>query len=160
MRKLLMVVLVVLMPLCAFADSEKEALAGEMMDMMQMDRMMTQMRVQVEQMIRQMNMQLNIPDHSKVDYEAFQKKVMAKAFEIMDIEGSKGEVKKLFADIYTLDEMQGIVEFYKSPVGQSLLDKQPQVMQKSFEMSQEKMKALIPELQKMAMEFNEKMNKE
>jgi hypothetical protein len=157
MRKFLLLVLVVLMPLCVSANSEKEALSAEMMGMMQMDRMMSQMKVQVDRMIGQMNSQFNIPEHANADYKSFQKRVMAKAFEIMDFEGAKDDIQALFAELFTLEELKGIVEFYKSPAGQSMLDKQPQVMQRSFEITQEKMKALIPELQAMSREFSETM---
>jgi hypothetical protein len=157
MRRFLMVVLVVLLPLSAFAGSEKEALSEEMMGMMQMDRMMSQMKMQVERMIGQMNAQFSIPEHANSDYESFQKKVMDKAFKVMDLEGSRVEITKLFTELYTLEELKEIVALYKSPAGQAMLTKQPEVMQKAFSMSQEKMKALIPELQRMSVEFNEAM---
>ena len=67
----------------------------------------------------------------------------------------KSEYIKLFVDIYTIDELKGLVQFYKSPAGQSLIKKQPIIMQKSMMISQSKIQKLIPKLKKMTDEFSE-----
>ena len=67
----------------------------------------------------------------------------------------KSEYIKLFVDVYTIIELKGLVQFYKSPAGQSLIKKQPIIMQKSMMISQSKIQKLIPKLKKMTDEFSE-----
>jgi len=59
----------------------------------------------------------------------------------------------LFSTVYTVEELKAIVAFYKSPVGQSMLKKQPMLMQKSMQIAQSKIESLLPELKKMTEDF-------
>jgi hypothetical protein len=63
---------------------------------------------------------------------------------------------QVYADTYTEEEVDGILAFYKSPAGQAMLQKMPQLMQRSMAVSQQLMSDLMPEIQKMAKEAGEK----
>jgi len=60
-----------------------------------------------------------------------------------------GEYAKIYAEVLSPEEVKGLIDFYKSPTGQTFLDKQPLLMQKSMAMSQQKMIELMPRLQEM-----------
>jgi len=77
----------------------------------------------------------------------------------MSWEKMEPEYIKLFSEVYTEDELKAIVEFYKTPAGQSMLKKQPLLMQKSMVISQKQMQALMPEIQKMSQEFKDSIKK-
>jgi hypothetical protein len=72
-------------------------------------------------------------------------------------------LKPMFVSIYdgtlTLEEVQGINAFYKSPAGQALLAKQPALITQSIQKTQQLMVDTGPEVQKMAREFMEEMKK-
>ena len=35
---------------------------------------------------------------------------------------------KIYAAVFTTEELQGLIDFYKSPIGKKFLEKQPQLM--------------------------------
>jgi hypothetical protein len=49
-----------------------------------------------------------------------------------------------YADEFTLAELQQLVDFYKSPVGQKLLDKQPDIANKMTQLTEQKLKTAFP----------------
>lgn len=59
----------------------------------------------------------------------------------------KPELIDIYRSVYTQQEIDGQLDFYRSPAGQAMLEKMPQVMQKSMEMSERQMRRLMPKLQ-------------
>jgi hypothetical protein len=49
-----------------------------------------------------------------------------------------------YADDFTAAELRQLVDFYKSPVGQKLLDKQPDIANKMTQLTEQKLKAAFP----------------
>ena len=60
----------------------------------------------------------------------------------------KPEMVKLYADNFTEEELAATLNFYKSPAGQAVMQKMPTIMNGAMTMTQQKMTALMPELQK------------
>ena len=65
----------------------------------------------------------------------------------------------IYADAFTLEEVQGINAFYKSPAGQALLAKQPALITSTIQTTQQLMVGTGPEIQKMAREFMQEVQK-
>nr|WP_276510032.1 DUF2059 domain-containing protein [Niveibacterium umoris] len=67
----------------------------------------------------------------------------------------------MFLDIYqktfTQKEVDGMLSFYKSPAGQAVIKKMPQVMQASMQIMQARMSKLVPQIQQITAEGAEKM---
>lgn len=152
-------ILLLLLPFYALAD-EKYDLADKIISLTNMSRMMEQTKQQVLQMESQMMGQFDVPEDKKDAAAAFQKKLTEKTFEIMDFDNMRNEYAALFAEVFTMDELKGLVAFYESPVGRSMIEKQPIIVQKAMQMSQKRMAVLIPEIQKMAKEFESSLKKE
>lgn len=157
MKRLLSVLLVLMLPLFSYAASDKDQVVTELMKAMKMDKIAEQVIPQVKQFVGQMSSQMKLPEEARPDFEKFQEKVIERSFEVMDLNGSNGELKAIFSDVYTFEELEGILDFYKSPVGQSMIDKQPLLIQKIMQYNQEKMQLLLPEIQRMGAEFSAKM---
>ncbi|WP_420908934.1 DUF2059 domain-containing protein [Acinetobacter modestus] len=70
------------------------------------------------------------------------------------------EMIQLYVEEFTQEEINGMLEFYKTPVGQSTINKLPIVMQKSLKISQQQMGELTPKImqaaQKLAKELQTK----
>jgi len=56
---------------------------------------------------------------------------------------------KVYADAFTEGELDGIIAFYKTPVGQALIAKTPAIMAKTIEITQQQMAAAMPEILKL-----------
>ena len=161
MKKIIsmMICLMLLVPFLARAD-EKVALAKEIMALTHVTKMMEQVKAQVLQLQSQILSEMDIPENKQEETKAFQKKIHDKIFEIMSYEQMQKEYIELYTSVYTIEEMKGIIQFYKSPVGKSMIEKQPQIVKKSMEISQSKVRLLIPELQKITEEFEKSLKKE
>ncbi len=68
----------------------------------------------------------------------------------------KPEYVRLYDEVYSDEELNGILAFYKSPAGQAFLNKMPLLMTKSMEIAQRRMAAVMPELQRITKEAVEK----
>jgi hypothetical protein len=70
------------------------------------------------------------------------------------------EMIQLYVEEFTQEEINGMLEFYKTPVGQSTINKLPIVMQKSLKIGQQQMGELTPKImqaaQKLAKELQTK----
>ncbi|GAA5177006.1 hypothetical protein GCM10025771_13350 [Niveibacterium umoris] len=70
-------------------------------------------------------------------------------------------LEPMFLDIYqktfTQKEVDGMLSFYKSPAGQAVIKKMPQVMQASMQIMQARMSKLVPQIQQITAEGAEKM---
>lgn len=59
----------------------------------------------------------------------------------------KPQVMAIYRDVFTQEELQGQLAFYRSPAGQAVIEKMPQVMQRSMEMTQQQMRPLVQRMQ-------------
>jgi hypothetical protein len=60
---------------------------------------------------------------------------------------------KLYSDAYTEEELDGILAFYRSPVGRAMLAKAPELTEQSIAISQRRMTALAPKVQELMDQF-------
>lgn len=82
--------------------------------------------------------------------------VMGKAMgfvkEHLGVEKLHPQFVAIYRDIYTEEELDGLLAFYQSPTGKVMLEKMPVVMEKTMTLMQSEMMKLLPEMQKMLME--------
>ena len=58
----------------------------------------------------------------------------------------KGAVVQVYLASFDQTEVDGLIAFYQSPVGQSMVAKMPAVMQRSMQIGQAQMQAVFPQL--------------
>ena len=61
--------------------------------------------------------------------------------------------EQVYADLYTEDELDGILAFYKSPVGQAYLAKTPEATRQVLQISKQQFDALTPQIQKLTEDY-------
>ena len=132
---------------------QKEDLAKELLNLTDMQKMLDQIVVQIQQMQDSQLKLLDIPKKDQEKFKQFKNKLMKKIFDTMNWEKMETEYIKLYSSTYTIEELKAILEFYKSPAGQSMLKKQPLLMQKVMELAQTQTQNLLPEIKKMTGEF-------
>ncbi|MCS6771329.1 MAG: DUF2059 domain-containing protein [Kiritimatiellae bacterium] len=64
----------------------------------------------------------------------------------------KGEFVALYANLFSEEELTGLIEFYKSPVGEAFVRKQRELMQRSLALHQRLMANLQPQIQQIIRE--------
>jgi len=60
---------------------------------------------------------------------------------------------RVYRETFTQEEIQGMVEFYKTPAGQAVITKMPTVMLKTSSEMQASVKDMYPEMQKIQEDF-------
>ena len=93
-----------------------------------------------------------LPAQSTAGASEMINRVVAQIEERMSWDKVKPEYTKVYADVFSEEEITGIVAFYKTPIGQAMLAKMPQLMSKSMEISQRRMADLMPEIQRQMQE--------
>jgi hypothetical protein len=104
-------------------------------------------------MAKQMVAQMGGPGAKSEEVAAFQQKVMDMLFEALDPKALKDDVAKIYSEVFTKEEMNGLSEFYGTPAGRAMIDKQPEISQKMNAVIMPRMMAVMPKIQGMAKEM-------
>ena len=81
---------------------------------------------------------------------ALVKDVMEEFFrKYMGWEAIKAEFTKLYMEAFTKDEVDEMIRFYQSPVGQKAAELSPELMEKGGEIGRKMVEAHLPELKQM-----------
>jgi hypothetical protein len=144
---------------CARADeASKRAKAEQLFMLLHMDRMMDQLMSGVKRQVQQITESM---DHATPEQQKqitdFQQRVMDLVNQKIGWKALEPDFINLYASTYTEEELDGIIAFYKSPVGQKMIEKTPELTTKSTQVTQEKMKELQPVLSQMVQDFMKQM---
>jgi hypothetical protein len=131
-------------------------LAEELIVLMKIEESMKQgmeisrkaMLTQTEQMARRMG------EANAEQFKAYQTRVLDLIEAEMSWDKIKQQYIELYASVFTESELRGLIEFYRSPVGQAYVRKQPELMQKSMELNQRMMMNLQPKMMKLIEDTN------
>ena len=74
----------------------------------------------------------------------------------MSFEKMRPDLIRIYAETYTDSEIDGMLAFFESPVGQSYLKKTPEVAQKIFAASQSQLGDIMQEVRQMMTETAER----
>jgi hypothetical protein len=140
-------------------EDVRKQLAEELLLLMEVDKNIEKTFGMMKQMQMEQVKNIGLPKElSKEDSE----KIASMQGNIMDImvkEWGWDKLKEDFIDIYatvfTKEELEGIIAFYKTPVGQKFIKKQPELMQKFMEISQKQMATIMPKIQKAIQDMKE-----
>lgn len=133
---------------CA-ADDVKLTLAREVIQAMHADKMFDSMSAQMQQMAA-----LSVPAVGTPEQQAHAKQIQAKIM-ALSLESAKATLSKMdsiYADVYSEAELKAMKAFFTSPEGQSMLQKQPQIMQRMMPLIQEMQRDLRPKIMQLIQE--------
>jgi hypothetical protein len=163
---------VILMLLCALsapvvmaagptpkAADSKTGLAIELMQATHYERNMQAMQSQIRTLMQAQFAELEECAAAKPVMREFADAVTDKLNATLMSEDLKVDIAALYAEVFNEEELREITEFYRSPLGRKMLDRMPELMQKSMQVSQERMKPLMPELKKLGGEYAERIQK-
>ncbi|WP_309395858.1 DUF2059 domain-containing protein [Cerasicoccus maritimus] len=105
---------------------------------------------QMEVMSKNMRQQMMAAGNADEETLAFQEKAMAEMFKEVDWKSMQAGIEKAYAEIFTVEELRWMNEFYSTPLGQATIDKAPQLQAKTVEV-------MMPEIMKASAAMQEKM---
>ena len=136
----------------ASTDSHRQATL-EMLSISRVDKMIEPMMENVMSMIQQQMAQVDIPEDKKPIIQKYNQKIIETLRQEMQWEKMKEDFVALYLNVYTEEEIRELTEFYASPLGQKMLDKMPELMQASLQISQSMLQQTLPKIQQLSQEM-------
>lgn len=150
MKKMVVFFLVLLfaLPVIASADdANRRALAEQFLTVNKVKDQIDLMYKKIEEIIFAQLEAAEIPEEREKNLKAMQKIALDLLFEGLSWESLKEEYIQLYAETFTEEELQGIIEFSKSPLGKKMAEKSPILMQKSMEIGRQHAQQVMPQVQ-------------
>jgi hypothetical protein len=126
--------------------SHREA-ALELLEITNARQMLDQYMASFEQMMSQQLSSMDLPPDGQEAAKAVQKEMMDWLSEFLAWDQMKGMYVDIYIEVFTEEEVNELIEFYKSPLGQKLLAKMPELMQKTMQKTQAMLQQKMPEFQ-------------
>lgn len=103
---------------------------------------------QIERALPQEGLTPEIRGKIREESQILQKELVALMIDAVSPQRHKQEYIRLYDEVFTTEEVQGMLAFYKSPIGEAMLKKTPIVMGRSTILAQQLMAGAGPEIQK------------
>lgn len=121
------------------------------------DQMSEQMNMMMSSSIEQMTQGQNLTTKQElaiINYSQELTKIMQQDLTWAKLEP---DIIKIYAEEFTQEEINGMLEFYKTPVGQSTINKMPIIMQKSMQIGYKQMDTITPKIMQAVEKLQKKM---
>jgi uncharacterized protein len=143
-----------------FADEASKAAKVE--EFMRLSRMKETLEETMDAVSRQLDAQTmqsivggKLPPELQEDFERFQDDVVDLVDGAMNWDDMKPHYVRIYMQAFTEEELDGIIAFYRSPVGQRFVEKMPELMNQAMEISQQRLATILPQLQQLQREWRE-----
>ena len=147
------------------APATKES-AIKLLEVMQSEKMMSQMSEMVpamfDQYIERMSNSHDQPltAAEKQELKQISQDIIQLALNEFTWDKLKDDYATMYMETFSQEEIDGMIAFYQSPAGQSSLEKMPVVAAKSMQLTAEKMAAFMPQFQQEIKKLIKKHNLE
>jgi hypothetical protein len=160
-RSIALALLLVLIPCLRAEDASKNTKIERIFEAAKLDQVLNQMYTLIENQVKSQMYQQFLgaqlsPEQQKV-FDEFDDKVMKLVKSKLSWDQLKQVYLKLYDDAFSESDIDGILAFYQSPAGQSLVAKTPQIMAAGSQAAQEKLAAVGPDVQALIQEYIPKM---
>lgn len=130
-------------------SNDAKQLAAEVVELTASDSLVQSMRQSMTPMFAEMQKKIGTGGMNEKQREIMQK-FMAETMDYLMGPEYMGKVRVAmvdsFAQVYTVDELRGIRDFYRSPAGAAMLAKTPQAMAKAMPVMQSIMGPMMDEM--------------
>jgi hypothetical protein len=129
---------------------------NQLLQLTKVDKQMDSVLAQMEGAMKASLQRLTQGKPLSVDEQAMLDKQQAKMSAILKEEFSWDKVKnqyvQAYREMFTQEEIDGLIAFYRTPVGQSFVSKQPELMKRTMTIMQQRMTPMMQRIQKMSEE--------
>jgi hypothetical protein len=160
MRTIAMLVLILIPTFVAADEASKTAKVEQLMLLSNAEQAI---KVVFEQMksaqIAQLRKNVDVQTQDTSAAEEIQTRIMDLIAKNMSFEKLKPTMVKAYMEVFTEDEIDGILGFYQSPAGRAMLQKSPQLMIRMIGATQQQSGDLVAEIKKITDEVRAKYQK-
>ncbi len=136
-------------------ELSKQAKIERLLRLTHADAMMDQAFNQMKGMMASQVPQGGTPEQQENSRE-LQSKILDLVKDRMSWDKMRIELVRIYNELFTEDEMSGILSFYESPSGRAMLEKMPQLTTRAMAYAQSQMADLLPEIQRITREAPQK----
>lgn len=104
-------------------------------------------------MFKQMAERMKLEGVDQEKFVALQQKIVGEMMNAMSAPDVQQAMAQVYSDVFSKEELTAMANFYATPVGQAMVDKQPEVTQKLNGVLMPKMMAMMPRIQQMTQQF-------
>ncbi|MCF6752135.1 DUF2059 domain-containing protein [Stutzerimonas degradans] len=122
------------------------------------DRLAVPVYAQVQQMFAQRFAETQAPENKKALLERYQAKANTALDQAIGWKKLEPELVSIYTSQFTERELAGLIEFYESPLGKKMLDKLPELNARSAQLTQKKLEAAVPEVNKLLAEMTAELD--
>ena len=127
--------------------SQTTVLAEELMSLFQINKNMDAALQQVAKMQEQLAATKDQTPEAKAKQQEMRDAINKEVKSVMSWEKIKPMFISIYADTFTAEELQGMIAFFKSPLGQKWIEKQPQIQMATMQKMQAVMMEMQPKMQ-------------
>jgi uncharacterized protein len=158
-QKLLLAVTLLLATSVAHADgTSKHAKVKELFELTSMQTRVDQIRAsalaQIRALVAQQFAAAGLSDQDK-SIAAYNDKLNAMVATKYDWTQLEPKYEQIYVDLYTEEELDGILAFYRSPVGHAFLAKTPEATRQMLQLSKQQLDTLAPQIQQLTDDYLE-----
>ena len=155
-------VVAAMLPMAAHADdASKRAKLHVMFQLAHIDRTMqaafSVQEKQLPQLMRKLMPGQTLSPEQQADLDAFVVKVHGIVAQAASWDKLEPQFTDIYAAVYTEGEVDGLIAFYRSPVGAEMVARQPEILERSQAVTQSLITAVQPQVMQAAMEFAQQM---
>lgn len=154
------ILLAVLNPTAYADEASKKVIAEELLQTMKVDQMTKPMFLQMRSIIEQQFSRMGAPEEMRPILKRYIDKLFNIVEQSLSWQVIKDDYVSIYMQTYTETELKGMLTFYKSPIGQSVIDKMPIAVQKSMAIVQKHMPDLNEKIEKISKEMAQEIKTE
>ena len=138
----------------SYADEvSKKVIAEDLLITMKSDQMIKPFFNQIRSMMEQQFVQMGAPEAMRPILKKYTDKIFNLMEETLNWQALKEDIVSVYIQTFTEDELKGMLAFYKSPVGKSVIDKMPIAVQYSVGIVQKHMPQIQVKLKEIVQEM-------
>lgn len=144
-------------PQAAPSDSHKAA-ALKLLDVTNTAELLEQTTTQMTGMFSAMSQRPGLNEDQKKIIQDYQQKATELLKSELTWDKLKDEFVQLYTEVYTEPELKELTRFYETPVGKKMLQKTPELMARSMQISQQHVQRLVPQMQQLMMQMGKTLS--
>lgn len=134
----------------AMADAASHAVAAkQLLELVNADQIAAPWYGQVSQTFDQRFAETQAPAGKKAVLESYQAKAKATLDKVVGWNKLEPEMVKLYINGFSEAELNQLIAFYKSPLGQKVLKQMPALFSESMKMTQARLEPAVPQIQQL-----------
>lgn len=117
------------------------------------DRLMEQQKKMGIQVSKQIVSRMGGSAQEANDMEALQTKMLEAMFPKETVDAMKQDITRIYGEVFTKEELQGLADFYCTDIGKAMVSKQPDIQQKMAESMMPRIQQNMAKVQQITREF-------